>query len=66
MIMNKKITRWSLMNILFAILVSIPLWSIVVRTGYVLLNKNAYQSYYGETKKGTKTHRIDSSKSLLT
>lgn len=35
--------------LLFAILMLAPIFSVAVRCAYVVCNKNAYQSYYGET-----------------
>lgn len=53
---NKEITKkhdHSLTNILkaaiFSLVMLAPIFSITVRCGYVMFNKNAYKSYYGET-----------------
>lgn len=53
---NKEITKkhdHSLTNLLkgalFSLVMMAPILSITVRCGYVMFNKNAYESYYGET-----------------
>lgn len=42
------LTKW-LKVIIFAILMLAPIFSVAVRCAYVVCNKNAYLSYYGET-----------------
>ena len=42
------LTKW-LKVIIFSLLMLAPLISVGVRCAYVVCNKNAYKSYYGET-----------------
>lgn len=45
----KTLKGKTLMSILYAVILSFPMISILSRVIYVQSNKNAYQSYYGET-----------------
>lgn len=55
---NHKLTNL-LKVFIFSVLMLLPFINIAVRCGYVMLNKNAYHSYYGETINETTYSDID-------
>lgn len=46
--MTKLFKRKNIMNLIYALIIAVPIFSILVRSAYVVVNKNAYQNYSGK------------------